>query len=198
MSRKTYNRSAAASYALKHVYLYNDDWPTYKGRGGDCANFVSQALHAGGWTMMRRTYINGPILMDHAMKTVMEQDRGSWFCTKMGSLLFRSNTWGAAANLGYFLDSSGRARRCQVSDLEIGDVVLLEQYTITYHAMIVTGVFTELANPSRKKIPYLSYHTNDTLNKPITYFSESILRCWKIRDEYEDSTGHLLLKNAIR
>ena len=37
----SYNPGAAVSYARSHCN-------NYKGRGGDCANFVSQCMHAGG------------------------------------------------------------------------------------------------------------------------------------------------------
>lgn len=43
-----YNPSAAASYALKYAYSYNPNYTSYKGKGGDCANFVSQCLYNGG------------------------------------------------------------------------------------------------------------------------------------------------------
>lgn len=43
-----YNPSAAASYAIKYAYDYNTGYTSYKGRGGDCANFVSQCLYNGG------------------------------------------------------------------------------------------------------------------------------------------------------
>lgn len=43
-----YDPSAAASYATKYAYSYNPNYTSYKGRGGDCANFVSQCLYYGG------------------------------------------------------------------------------------------------------------------------------------------------------
>ena len=44
----SYNPSAAASYAIKYAYNYNTNYTSYKGKGGDCANFVSQCLYNGG------------------------------------------------------------------------------------------------------------------------------------------------------
>ena len=44
----SYNPGAAVSYARSHCNNYNPDYNNYKGRGGDCANFVSQCMHAGG------------------------------------------------------------------------------------------------------------------------------------------------------
>ena len=43
-----YNASAAAAYALQYALSYNTSYTSFKGSGGDCANFVSQCLYAGG------------------------------------------------------------------------------------------------------------------------------------------------------
>ena len=45
----TYNVSKALEYADKYCINYNSAYNSYKGRGGDCANFVSQCLYAGGF-----------------------------------------------------------------------------------------------------------------------------------------------------
>ncbi|MDU4786842.1 MAG: amidase domain-containing protein, partial [Clostridiaceae bacterium] len=39
---------AARDYAYKYWSSYNPAYTSYKGNGGDCANFVSQCIHAGG------------------------------------------------------------------------------------------------------------------------------------------------------
>ena len=46
----SYNPSNALYYASQHCSAssYNPSYNNYKGRGGDCANFVSQCLMAGG------------------------------------------------------------------------------------------------------------------------------------------------------
>jgi hypothetical protein len=51
--KATYNRSAAVSYALRHVFNPNPEFANMdtSGGGGDCTNFVSQCLLAGGWRM---------------------------------------------------------------------------------------------------------------------------------------------------
>ena len=41
----------AVKYALKHAHNYNPEYKDWDGEGGDCANFVSQALRAGGLAM---------------------------------------------------------------------------------------------------------------------------------------------------
>ena len=44
----SYNPSAAVSYAKQYCSNYNPKYPNYRNLGGDCANFVSQCLIAGG------------------------------------------------------------------------------------------------------------------------------------------------------
>src|SRR5450759_2910561 len=46
-----YNGAAAAAYADAYWQNYNAAWPSFANSGGDCTNFVSQALYAGGIVM---------------------------------------------------------------------------------------------------------------------------------------------------
>ncbi|HUV84967.1 MAG TPA: amidase domain-containing protein [Methanosarcinales archaeon] len=43
-----YNRSKAKAYIDTYFENYNPVYPTFHGGGGDCANFVSQVIYAGG------------------------------------------------------------------------------------------------------------------------------------------------------
>lgn len=43
-----YSAQDAADYADKYAMNYNSNYPSYANSGGDCANFASQALFAGG------------------------------------------------------------------------------------------------------------------------------------------------------
>jgi hypothetical protein len=179
---KTYNRTAAAAYANKYAFNYNTDWPSDKGIGGDCTNFVSQALHAGGWTMVQRGTILGSA-----------RDSGSWFSGKAGIDIRRdrSRTWAAAANFFQYLTWGGRARGCAVDDLATGDVVQLRSGEgHIYHTTMVTGVLpTGIRN---KFIALLTYHTTDTLHKPITALKQEQLVCWKIADVFEEKVPFVM------
>jgi hypothetical protein len=46
-----YDGAAAAAYADTYWQSYNPAWPSFARKGGDCTNFVSQALDAGGIAM---------------------------------------------------------------------------------------------------------------------------------------------------
>jgi len=43
-----YSAANAVSYARRYALTYNSSYASYKGRGGDCANFASQCICAGG------------------------------------------------------------------------------------------------------------------------------------------------------
>lgn len=47
-----YNSSMASNYAYQWALSKNPQYPDFSAntlQGGDCTNFVSQALHTGGW-----------------------------------------------------------------------------------------------------------------------------------------------------
>lgn len=62
-----YDGGAAAQYADQYATSYNPLYPSFANSGGDCANFVSQALKAGG--ILPRTSGSGD---------------AAWFMTKSG------------------------------------------------------------------------------------------------------------------
>lgn len=51
-----YSTQKAIEYAKKYWKDYNPEYKTYKGAGGDCANFVSQCLYAGGFPMKTKVW----------------------------------------------------------------------------------------------------------------------------------------------
>ena len=50
-SLDTYDRKAAVTYALEWAEKFNPDYPNFSTTVGDCANFISQCLLAGGFEM---------------------------------------------------------------------------------------------------------------------------------------------------
>ena len=51
-----YDANGAISYADRYWSDYNPDYSNYNSIGGDCANFVSQCLRAGGMEMTSGWY----------------------------------------------------------------------------------------------------------------------------------------------
>lgn len=64
MNQVPYDREAAAAYAARYALKYNTAFGNWAKAGGDCANFVSQCLYAGGLPMkrtgLRQWYYNTP------------------------------------------------------------------------------------------------------------------------------------------
>lgn len=56
-AQATYSRTNAVDYALEYFDSINPAYPDLHPMGGDCANFVSQCLHAGGKDMTGDWYI---------------------------------------------------------------------------------------------------------------------------------------------
>jgi Putative amidase domain len=68
-----YNGAAAAAYADTYWQNYNQAWPSFAKRGGDCTNFVSQALYAGGIAMR-----SSPSYSGDAAWYMLPKARHSW------------------------------------------------------------------------------------------------------------------------
>lgn len=145
-----YNRAAAVRYALRY---WNDPNPAYAnmdlvGAGGDCTNFTSQCLLAGGWPMdYRRTGYDT-----------------EWWYRRIGSEAYDHNfddwwscTW-ALADLNFrYMESNGaeildvtsslaRARRLRRGDICYydwdGDGILTHSALVTSHTRSGTPLVT--------------------------------------------------------
>lgn len=139
-----YNWQAAINYALQYWDNYNTSYREYS---NDCTNFTSQALRAGGW----------------AYDTTGDRTQpDTWYYGSFTATT--SYSWAGAHNFNLFFKQSGRGRAATYfSDLWEGDLVQADfgptpDGNIS-HSMIVTA----LANGA----PLLTYHTNDTKNRPL-------------------------------
>lgn len=129
----TYNRSAAVTYATTYVFSPNTSvWCDYSSSGGDCTNFVSQCLYAGGWSKFN----NGSFC-----------STGSWYhngagkCSNTSTTKNYSCSWTQAADMKSLLSVSSRVVPASypASSLEVGDIIQLKNSSGTaYHTMIVT------------------------------------------------------------
>ncbi|MCI0639296.1 MAG: amidase domain-containing protein [Gemmataceae bacterium] len=122
-----YNRQAAAEYARRWAKSHN---PRFGRAAHDSTNFVSQALLAGGWPMLRRT----PDSSDNG-------DRQVWWHGERQSRrrgIPSSRTWKFPRALQDFLVLSGRGR---VSNRlpQLGDVIQIQGPSgEIFHSMMVT------------------------------------------------------------
>jgi len=140
-----YSGSAASAYARKWALTTN---PAYPRDGNDCTNFVSQAVLAGGWTMV------GGSCDDR------KSDSAWWYgdsqCWYPG--VHRSYTWGGAQNFFNFVGSRATSA-ANISDLDVGDVLQVAHSGHVGHTTIVTDKIGGNL--------LVSYHTNDTLDMPV-------------------------------
>lgn len=140
-----YDYKAMAAYAEKHWRDYNPDYPSFDGQGagGDCTNFVSQALKAGGWK--------------HVPGYVYDYTR--WF----GNADIQSHSFIGVNEWSWFALNSARATSlANVYQLDIGDVLQVDfdRDGSKDHTMIVTY-------RSARGVPYLSYHSTNTHRRSV-------------------------------
>lgn len=138
--RAVYNRTAAVQYALRHWNNPNPDFANMdtRGGGGDCTNFTSQALLAGGWPMDYRG---------------MGFDR-EWWYRRIGTEPFDSQgndwwscTWSLPENQFHYLRINHASvvdllrDRTEVRRLRLGDLLFYDWDGdgLFDHGSIVTG-----------------------------------------------------------
>ena len=83
----TYNRTSAISYADKYCINYNSKYNSYKGRGGDCANFVSQCLYAGGFPQDSEWYKHSVAWINVMKQIAHFKSYGTFLNANNGNLL---------------------------------------------------------------------------------------------------------------
>ena len=152
----TYSRSAAKNYAHTYVYNPNTNYTNYTNSGGDCTNFVSQCLKAGGWTT-----------------------NGSW-STSTQSWRVADKLKDYLLSSGRIVPAS-----YPLSSLEVGDIVQeIESTGRAYHSMIVTKK-TITTSSNRTFVTYRNaagYANGKDIE--ITNMNQSKLRRWKIANSY--------------
>lgn len=119
-----YNRPSAVAYAKKYALNRNTAWDDYSNYGGDCTNFASQVLNAGG----------------------IPQDKGGSYLWYYTSSKDRAPAWTKSSELlDYILGNTNgigyngpQGRAIQKSQLSPGDLIFLDQRGLGFeHTMIV-------------------------------------------------------------
>ncbi|MFF4322804.1 amidase domain-containing protein [Streptomyces sp. NPDC001568] len=139
----TYDYNAMAKYAEKHWSNYNPQYRKFNGAGGDCTNFISQALKAGGWK---------------AVPGSSSDYRNWWY---EGTR--QSDSWVGANEWAWFTLSNKRAANlANVYQMDVGDVLQVDfnKDGSKDHSMMVTY-------RSGNGMPYLTYHSTNTYRKSL-------------------------------
>ncbi|MEZ0064195.1 hypothetical protein ABIA32_000173 [Streptacidiphilus sp. MAP12-20] len=143
VSSKGYNYAAMAAYAEKYWSRYNPAYRQFNGAGGDCTNFISQSLKAGGWK-------NAPGIDSDYHNWWYSADSESW-------------TWVGANDWSWFALSSKRVTNLKnVYQLGVGDILQMDfnRDGSKDHSMIVTY-------RSRSGMPYVTYHSTNTYRRSV-------------------------------
>ncbi len=139
-----YDYDAMGRYLDKYWKNYNKKYRSFEGKGGDCTNFVSQALRHGGWKDTGKG----------------KRSKKSWYYKEKE----QSFSWAGAKNWYKFAKQSGRTTFLDdVRDLRKGDVL---QYKSANgrrigHTMMVSWY------SFKKHRPYLTYHSESTHNRSL-------------------------------
>lgn len=144
-----YDRKDALTYAKKYVLNKNDKWMDYASIGGNCQNYASQVLHAGGIPM--DTYGNSSLQWKHYDSKIDESNNKSG----------RSSSWTTVpAFYDYAKDNEGFGL-CAKVDInpyyaeagDIGQVGYDENYR---HTVVITGKIKD----ENKKVVDLLINSN--------------------------------------
>ncbi|WP_405723826.1 amidase domain-containing protein [Streptomyces sp. NBC_01537] len=150
----TYNYAAMAAYAEKYWKNYNPAYRKFNEAGGDCTNFVSQSLKAGGWKNDSGT---------------ASDYRNWWYDTSA-----QTDSWVGVNEWSWFALSSKRTTSlANVYQAEVGDVVQMDfdRDGSKDHTMIVTY-------RSSSGVPYLTYHSVNTYRKSLASILASYPRSY--------------------
>ncbi|MFH8409398.1 amidase domain-containing protein [Streptomyces sp. NPDC018019] len=138
-----YDYAAMAAYTEKYWRNYNPEYRKFNAAGGDCTNFLSQALKAGGWKA------EGGSASDY---------RKWWYDAD-----YQSDSWvGANEWSWYALNSKRVTSLANVYQMDIGDVMQMDfdGDGSKDHSMMTTY-------RSSYGVPYLTYHSTNTYRKSV-------------------------------
>ncbi len=163
---KPYERERAEAYARRWALSRNPLFIDYTGRGGNCTNFVSQALYAGS-CVMNYTPVFG------------------WYYISDSE---RAAAWTGVEFLYNFLtDNRGvgpYATETDMAGLMIGDVIqLYREEEGWYHTMLVVGFDTD-------RTPLIAAQSNDALDRRLdtyTYDRDRFLHIEGVRLQMPDT-----------
>ena len=154
-----YDREAAAAYGASWVGRRNEDWWDYSRQGGNCQNFVSQCLHAGG------------IPMDTQGDAVWK-----WYGEAINDLEEGRGCSASWINVDYFYqyarenEGYGLAARTDVSYWEgdVGDVILMGPAHDLNHSVLISRVVRDKAGNT---VDYLIHsNTSDVKDFPVSAY----------------------------
>lgn len=141
-----YDRQKAVQYAHKWAYGRNKRYLQFDGLGGDCTNFISQCLYAGGMPMNYKKIFG-------------------WYYISANN---RAPAWTGAQYLNNFLITNKgvgpSAKRVDITGIRPGDVIQLSftQGLLSHSLFVVeTGAVPDIHNV------LIATHTDDSDYRPL-------------------------------
>ena len=144
-----YDRNKAVAYAHKYAYSRNPNYYNFDNIGGDCTNFVSQVLAAGG-------------------ESQNYSKNNGWYYNSIND---RAPSWSGVDELYNFIISDHsigpKANLISIKDVLIGDIIQLGNKKVGYyHSLIVVD--------SQKLL--VACHTIDSDNRPLFTYNYDFMR----------------------
>jgi len=146
----SYDRLKAVAYARRWALGRNPKYADFQNMGGDCTNFASQVLHAGGCPM--------------------NYSKNGWY---YNSLNDRAPAWTSVELLYRFLTTNkGRgpvAREVNIKDIKIGDLVQLQfgHDKVFDH----TPIIIDIKFPKTIDNILIAAHTIDRIDYPLSSYN---------------------------
>lgn len=152
---KPYNRERAVEYAKKYAFSQNPVFASFRGIGGNCTNFVSQAIYAGSCTMNYTPTFGWYYIS-------LDDRAPSWTGVQYFFNFMTSNK-----DVGPFGSEVG------ADATEIGDVIQLgRREDGYYHTLLIVGYDGE--------DPLVAAQTDDAYGRPLSTYTYDFARFIKI------------------
>jgi len=192
-----YNRSSAYLYLQNYAEVPNtNEYPNLTYIGGDCANFASQMIHAGGISMDSDWYLRAKKARPNTSpKSVNEFDeswetknKSPWISAKYFKDYWSKNCYEAKA---YYTDNIRDNMWYPYRELWIGDVLQLWRKGFwgwtAFHTLEVSGYYYN--SSSREYDIYVAGHTSN-------YFRKSLKTVLKTYSGKDFAISFLKMKNG--
>ncbi len=146
-----YNRGAAYNYAKRWAYDRNPKYYDFENIGGDCTNFASQVIHAGGCPMNNTKW-------------------AGWYYYNLNN---RAPAWTSVEFLfNYLTNNTGRGPIATVStinDIEVGDIAQLNfGYDDKFDH---SPVIVRIEEPRKPANIFIATHTYDRFDYPLSKYN---------------------------
>jgi len=144
LTGSTYDYAAMATYAEKYWKNYNTAYRKFNSVGGDCTNYLSQSLNAGGWKQVSSS----------------SEEYGTW---SYGTST-QTDTWVGVNEWSWFTQTAKRTTAlANVYQMDVGDVMQMDfdKDGSKDHSMITSY-------RSSSGVPYLTYHDTDTYRRSVS------------------------------